>query len=280
MKKLLLAVGSGELKTETLDFACYLARLSHSRLTGIFHETLDCEEVIVTSMRDDALHMHTLKDTSMPENDVVRNKGEERIDRFKDACTAREVVPHIHRNRGMPWDELLTECRYADIIIADAGFSFNSEKAGAIPTHDLKKLLHEAECPVIVAPPGFAQVDEIVLTYDGSPSSVFAIRQFIHLFPEYSDTKVVVLEIRQDDENFVDEKYRLKEWLKNHFENIEHVLLQGDSEDRLLEYLLSRTNAFVVMGGYGRGRLSRLFQPSASATVLKLLSAPIFVSHP
>jgi nucleotide-binding universal stress UspA family protein len=89
----------------------------------------------------------------------------------------------------------------------------------------------------------------------------------------------VVLEIREDTGDNVHEKYRLKEWLANYYTNIEFVLLAGEPESRLLEYCMSRTNPFIVMGGYGRSKISTLIRPSAAATIVKVLSAPIFIAH-
>ncbi len=37
-KKILLAMDAMNLNTNVIDFGCYIARLTHSRLTGIFLE--------------------------------------------------------------------------------------------------------------------------------------------------------------------------------------------------------------------------------------------------
>ena len=40
MKKIILAVDAVNLNTHTIDFACYLAKLTRSKLTGIFLENM------------------------------------------------------------------------------------------------------------------------------------------------------------------------------------------------------------------------------------------------
>lgn len=278
MRKLLLATGCLQPQKATLDFACYLAKLTKSKLTGVFMETLKHKDVLVTSMKNDKLNMEIKSDTGMPENENTRAHCEQLIQQFKDACISRETTFVTHRDRGMPWDELVLECRYADVVITDANFTIN-ERHDGLSQHYLKKMLHEAECPVIIAPHQFDQIDEIVFTYDGSSSAVYAIRQFIHLFPELKDKKATVLEIRTDHEQNANEHHRLKEWLSIYFNTVAFVSLQGNSRNRLMEYFLGRQNIIAVMGGFGRNKWSRLLAPSNSGPIVKLLNIPLFIAH-
>ena len=279
MRKLLLATGCKQPESATLDFACYLAKMTSSKLTGVFMEILKHKDILVTSLQDDVLQMDIKTDSSMPENEAARSHCEQMIRQFKNACISRETTVAVHRDRGVPWDELIMECRYADAIITDINFTLK-EGVDEYPSHYLKKLLHESECPVIIAPQRFEQIDEIVFTYDGSKASVHAIRQFINLFPELKAKKATVLEIRTDHEQNVDEHHRLKEWLSLYYNKLNFVSLEGDSKNRLLEYFLSHQNIFAVMGGFSRNRWSRILQPSTSAPVVKLLPIPLFIAHP
>ncbi|HEU4610174.1 MAG TPA: universal stress protein, partial [Chitinophagaceae bacterium] len=55
--------------------------------------------------------------------------------------------------------------------------------------------------------------------------------------------------------------------------------LSGDPVDQLIIYLLSRTNALVVMGAYGRGSFSRLIRKSTADPLSGTLLHPIFIGH-
>ncbi|MCF3107661.1 hypothetical protein LL912_02600 [Niabella sp. CC-SYL272] len=54
-------------------------------------------------------------------------------------------------------------------------------------------LLQVAECPVVVVSDQTPDIEEIVLTYDGSASSLFAFRRFAHLFPCFESKRVIVV---------------------------------------------------------------------------------------
>jgi hypothetical protein len=88
----------------------------------------------------------------------------------------------LHRDRSLPASELLAESRYADLLIVDAQTSFERQYEG-IPSDFARQILKESECPVVIAPQTFTEIDEIVFAYDCSASSMFAIKQFTHLIP-------------------------------------------------------------------------------------------------
>jgi hypothetical protein len=174
--------------------------------------------------------------------------------------------------------EVIRESRYADLIVIDAGTSFTEAREGT-PTGFVREVLKLAECPVIIAPESFEGIDEIIFTYDNSRAAAFAIKQFAQLFPGLRDRKAVVLSVIPPGKNFTD-KYQLKEWLKAHYEAPELVIVNDHNvRARLLEYLLSRRHAFVIMGAYGRNMLSNLISPSHANAVVNNVMHPIFITH-
>ena len=184
MLKILLAIDALSLDTVALDFAAFLSRLTKSKLTGVFLENLEASE------RPKLKHMHGLDymDWEVDENTDGHSVQLELIDKnislFKDGCISREVGFSLHRDRGVPARELLTESRFADLVVIDADTSFNKRYKGH-PSEFVKDILKGAECPVIIAPGRITTIDELVFTYNGSASSLFAIKQFTYLFPQF-----------------------------------------------------------------------------------------------
>jgi nucleotide-binding universal stress UspA family protein len=148
-----------------------------------------------------------------------------------------------------------------------------------MPSHFVKDVLEGSECPVLVAPYSFSSVEEVILTYDGTDSSVFAIRQFAHLFPGLADKKVVVVSVRDGEGTTLEQQFKIKEWLKAHFPQAEFVVLRGSASDELFGYLIDKKNALVVMGAYGRKMFSRFFKPSQARLVMKSVNLPVFIAH-
>jgi nucleotide-binding universal stress UspA family protein len=57
------------------------------------------------------------------------------------------------------------------------------------------------------------------------------------------------------------------------------MVLKGDASDELFGFLIDWKNAIVVLGGYGRGILSRFLKPSHASLVLRTINLPIFIAH-
>jgi len=255
MEKILLAMDAAHLNEQTIDFACYVARLNGSRITGVFLEG----EALVTAA-------------------VPSDVAEANIQLFREACICRDTVSSIHRDRGIPLARIVAETRFADLLIVDPETSFTGPE-GQLPGHFVRDVLGSSECPVLIAPDSFESIEEIVLFYNGTASSVYAIKQFTSLFPHLGHKRLFVVNVRQDDTPAIEDQFKMKEWLRVHYENVEFVLLKGDTSDQLFNYLLDKKQAIVVMGAYGRSVVSRFFKPSRAKLIVKTINLPLFIAH-
>jgi nucleotide-binding universal stress UspA family protein len=278
MEKILLAIDSSNMTMNAVDFACYLATLSKSRITGVFLENLVLEEKPVLKYLHGSLYAEPIVDRDLPDYPERKKHTQENIEFFKRACENRGVRWNIHRDKGVPKTELIEETRYADLLVISAETSF-SKKFEGTPSKFVKGILEKSECPVVISPESFDGVDEILFTYDGSRSSMFALKQFTYLFPEYRNKKATVLEINKSGSATVVEKYKITEWVKAHYTNIGFAVLLGEPMDELFGYMLNKKNIFVVMGSYGRSMLSNIVRPSKAERVLRAISLPVFIAH-
>lgn len=276
MEKILFVTDAVKLNMQHLDFACFLANLTHSRLIGVFLENTEGETRSKETLQQLAV-ASSLSGGSVRE--LKENYCEQHIRSFKDGCELRGVNCSIHRNRGIPAAEVIGESRYADLIVIDPGISFADVREN-IPTSFVKEVLQGAECPVVIAPEGFEGIDQVIFSFDNSRSSVFAIKEFTHLFPEMHDRKAVILSITAPGNTALEDKYKLKEWLRAHYQDTNVMVLEDSNKRaRLLEYLLAQKNAFIVMGAFGRGLLSNFFAPSHAAPIVRFVSQPVFIAH-
>ena len=273
MEKILLAMDGYKQNTYAIDFACYLAKLTHSRLTGVFLEgdPEDGEEEIVRGAAPQAV-------AELSGGVFTADPVLQRVKRFREACLGREVAAKVHRDRGVPVSDILLESRFSDLIVVDPETSFRKVET-EFPGRFIRDVLLAAECPVVVSPYRFESLDEVIFAYDGTSSSVFSIKQFTYLFPEFKRKRAVVVDVRKGEETAIEEQYKMKEWLSAHYLEVDFVLLKGDPSDELFGYLLERKNAIVVLGAYGRGILSRFLKPSHASLLLRTINLPIFIAH-
>ena len=271
MRKILLAIDAQNLKTGPIDFACYLAKLSGSKLTGVFLEDILYKEL----NQPYGLSSHPNEFKSL---DEIAGLTEENIGFFREACEKRGVEALIHRRRKVPLEEMIEESRFSDLIIVDPETSFNNRRESP-PTAFVRELLRYSECPVVISPENFEGIDEIIFTYDGNCSSALAIRQFTYLFPEFADKKIIVLTVNKEDGKDLRSKSKLSAWLKTHYRDFDFQALTGEPESELLKYLIDKKNLFLEMGSFGRGALSSFFRPSHATLILRTVNFPIFITH-
>lgn len=272
MKKLQLVTQGSLPGAATMNFAAYVAKLCDSDLILSFVDGRDRGHSLPSG--EDLLSAQSIRYTGQ-----VNIPGGSNLTAFEEACELRNVGGLAMANPTLTRKELITETKFTDAIILDPEYAASIEDRDPFPNSLDLDILHHAECPVLIAPPSFERLDEVIFTYDGSRSALHAIRQAIYLFPDLKGKKLTVLEIYAPSEEQPEDLSQLLGWLSYHFTDVHAVQLQGDSSSRLIEYLMYRPHALVVMGGFGRSRMSRLFKPSASETISKLVPAPIFIAH-
>lgn len=274
MEKILLAMESHEVDTTAVDFACYIACLTRSKLTGVFFNNLQPSTPSKTRIYD--LPSETI---IAPAEDNGTKKCHEVMRLFTDVCTNRGVrCELICCDRKQPAQRIIKESRFADLVLLKAETSFLPE-VETVPTQFVKQVLADAECPVIITPLSFNGIDEIIFTYDGSYSSVFAIKQFTYLFPQLNGKKATVLQLSDNGDRPVVEKEKIGEYCSAHYSGVGFQVIPGKAFEELFRFLMQKKNMFVVMGAYGHGMLAGLHKQSTAGLVLKTINCPFFIAH-
>lgn len=277
MRKKILAAFDGTKYSEgAIKYAIEIAKTTNSLLVGVFIQDMRYLNLTYAYAWDQPFVDFASIEKSQTEE---REKVNLNISLFKRACDDSGVNHKVHLDKGVPVQELLSESAFADLLILDSHTTFFSfEEKG--PSPFLRDLLTDSNCPVLIVPHNYSAVEKAVLCYDGSPSSVYAIRMFSYLFNELSSLKTTVVTVNEKSTNHVKEGWNFKDLVHTHFTNCDYAVLSGDAEKELIGYLkLNGQNAVVVMGAYGRNAISRLFHQSLSNKVIQELHVPVFITH-
>ena len=275
MQTMLLVINARQPQLSTVEFACRLAALTHSKLTGLFVENLYTREDRPSVTEGSYFKAVAEKGVDT----TVATDADQAVTLFLRECAIHQVPTTVLVNKGEPIQEVLRESRYADLLIVEPGINFYGDEE-QLPSHFTKEMLANAECPVLLAPEKAATAEEVVFCYDGSASSVFAIKQFTYLLPEYKNKKVVLLEVKNDaEENNNESHQRMMDWLQAHYSQVNYKILTGNASDELFTYFFMKENRMVVMGSYGRSALSNLFRRSAADPLIRAVDLPLFITH-
>ncbi len=278
MKKVIVAFDGLHFSKGAVNYAIQVAKDNGAFLTGVFLHDLYYKAGATTALLEEQpfYDASTLVKLAHEDEEQIA-KG---IQQFEWYC--REFYPHFEviKDMGIPDYDLTRESRFADIIVVGGEVSFTEEDEKA-NNRFVRELLKDAECPVIIVPEDADPIHHITLTYDGSASSVFAIKQFLYLFPQKRYKSFTVLSVAESDEDQrIPNESAFLSFLQQYTNDIKvEVLPHGNAGERLATYIGHHRTSIVVMGAYGRNVLSRLWHRSTSDELLKSLKVPVFITH-
>lgn len=274
MEKIVVVCDSHKIEISAIDFGCYLSQLTHSALSGILLDNV-IQEVIPENAH---MPYYATAGKARPGETVVMDSDQAMI-YFMEQSRKRGVQSDVTVSKGAPSETVLYESRFADLLVVSPDLTFLGD-ADDLPSSFVKHLLVKSECPVVLAPHTFEKISQITFCYDGTASSLFAIKQFTYLLPQFRNIPVMLLEVRDSLIREADEGHmRTMSWLKAHYEHVDFHFLQGRVNEELLIYFMDKKDVFIVMGAFGRNLVSNLFRKSTSEKVIKTADLPLFIAH-
>lgn len=270
MKKILLLSNEFGFTQKVIRFAVEAARADGSLLHSIFMQPLhQQEEAGYLFPNDYRLAGKSLTGDTYQQEDqrlIASN-----LQFFKDECTAAGVPYSVNSQQQTTLKELVEHTWFADLLIMDAD--------GDVGPYALEDLLAGAHCPVCLVPGRAEAVQHVVLCYDGSEHSLHALKLYSYLFPHWSGKPTTLLTVNSNQQAGAGEDYLLG-WLHQHFPEAKRELLAGDAQKEIIKQVQAYGDeAFVVLGSYSRGAVSRLLHKSTADNLLQQTHATLFIAH-
>jgi nucleotide-binding universal stress UspA family protein len=273
MKKILIAFDGPHFSEGAFEFARKMNDLSPVQLTGVFLPQIDYSSLWSYSTGVSGPLFIPLQE----DEDVAT--VEKNIDRFMLLCRLNEIDFRVHKDfSDFALPALKKETRFADLLILGSE-SFYEYLVIHEPGNYLKDAIHDAECPVLVVPEHFDFPEKNILAYDGSESSVYAIKQFTYLFPEFTANNTVLVYAEAGPEiEFPDEEY-IEELCARHFDYLTMFKLDINPNKYFGLWSGGMQGAMLVSGAYGRSAFSQIFKKSFVSDVIREHKLPVFIAH-
>lgn len=273
MKKVLLAFDGTNFSKGAFEFARQLNENERILLTGVFLPQSDYAGLWVYT---DGIGVPIL--TPLVNDDVNTEVIEKNIEKFKHQCISNDIDFRIHKDVfefSVP--QLVSETRFADLLILGSEVFYKSFSKE--PNDNLKNVLRKTECPVIIVPEQFVFPENLVLTYDGSDSSVFAIKQFAYQFPTMCNKPAVLIHMSKQDKNEMPDHENIEELAARHYSNLEFSTIHADPKKFFNTWLIEKENSMIISGSYGRSGISDMFTKSFISDVITNRQFPIYIWH-
>jgi nucleotide-binding universal stress UspA family protein len=277
MKKISAAFDGLKFSQSTLTYAIELARASKTMLSGIFLESF----LYHGYKLHDMVGTHGISEVKMKhlsEKDTETRLKSAAI--FEQACKAAHISYSIHHDESVALQELFKESIYSDLLLISADETLKQAEEKR-PTHFVRELLAQTQCPVLIVPDEYKEIEKVVLLYDGKPSSVYAIKMFNYMMPwlQNKETEVVAVTDPRDMIELPDRNL-VEEFIKCHYPSATYTLLKGDPEVEIINYLKrNNKNSLIVSGAYQRTQVSRWFKTSMADRLMGEINMPLFIAH-
>lgn len=275
MKKILLAFDGANFSEGAFEFARQLNQVSPVLLTGVFLPQINYSSLWSYSAGAAAsgpIFIPLIEDADAA---VVDNN----IDHFELMCIKNKIQHKVHKDfTDFALPGLKKETRFADLLILGSE-SFYEYMGAHDPNDYLRDALHRSECPVLLVPEKFVFPEKNILAYDGSESSVYAIKQFAYLFPELVNNETLLVYAHPEEGKELPEENFIKDWANRHFSNLSLLKLDSSSPKHFASWMSDKKGAILISGGYGRSFVSQMFKKSYVSDVIKAHQLPVFITH-
>jgi hypothetical protein len=273
MKKILVVFTGSVFPEGALRFATTLNQPDRILLTGVFvPETVLGNTYSFTTGLPMAGYSNMISD----EEEKAINTN---IRRFSAYCESNDVDYHIHQDYSdLALATLRTESRFADVMIISSEKFFERHFLND-PNPSLKEVLHEAECPVFVIPESFEKTTGNIVAYDGSSSSVHAIKQFAYLFPKLCQNETTFIYLNEKNDKSIPNERNLKELVSQHFKNASVLKLDLSRDEFFDSWLKQKRDFLLITGSYSRSGVSALISESFASDAVEEYSIPVFIAH-
>lgn len=273
MKKVLVVFDGEHFSKGALDFAIRLNEKQPVLLTGVFLSSVGYKNVEQYYGGMEAYIYRDNTDYSYDEEVVGKS-----IAQFKEVCEHNGIEHRVHNQMNGSFLEALSrETRFADLMVLSTELFYSNIDKKA-QQNSIEDAVHQTECPVILLPENYNFPGSIILAYDGSESSVFAIKQFAYLFPELAALSTIVVYASEKRVPIPDFDY-IKELSARHFSNLEFLKLDVAPEDYFNVWFKNTKDPMLVVGSYSRSAFSEMFKDSFASEIIKEHKFPVFIAH-
>ncbi|MES2265108.1 MAG: universal stress protein [Bacteroidota bacterium] len=277
MKKISAAFDGLKFSEATMKYAIRVAADTNALLTGVFLESFLYHSFHLFDMVG-SQGVSKIKLRNLLEKDKATRA--QSADVFLENCKRLEVDCIVHNDKIFALDDLIKESIYSDLLVIGAGETMNNNTEDP-PTTFICNLLAETQCPVMVVPAKYQDIQKVIFLYDGSPSSVFAVKMFHYLLPFLAHLETEVLYVSGDENKMqLPESKLIREFIRCHCPLAGYTILSGEPEAQIISCLAKeKLNTLVVLGAYQRGVVSRWFKDSMANKLLSELNIPLFITH-
>ncbi len=271
MRKILFALDDNHLSESAFAFVKSINDQERVHVTGVYIPSFVEDLRWTTPSGDAAFYV-----PRFIEEDETLISGN--MTAFKEACARHHIHYHIQSDIGQSvLDGIRKETRFADLFVIGLD-NYYQKGAEVFAVEECRQIIEHAECPVLLVPADAHFPEDIIVAYDGSADSVFALKMFTYIFPAMTEQHTLVVYANTHASELPEEEH-IKELATRHFSSLAFSKLEFNPKKYFTTWMEAHPKAMLVAGAYGRSELSQLFKRSFINDLLEQHPVPVFIAH-
>ncbi len=271
-RQVLFVCAGSDFPQGAFDFLLQMQQEEQVNVLGLFFCPMDFEAIATASQVPIAAPYDRVM--AKARDSVNANKA-----LFASQCDQHYIHYHLHENDGQ-WDKnlLVKESRYADLILL-SGELFYADINLRQPNVYLREALHAAECPILVIPENYQPCDHLFFAFDGSKESMFSMKQFAYLFPQFTDLPAEAVYVNEERSAAIQDQEYLRRYARLHFGSMGFSKLSFKAGRYFATWIGEHKQVMLITGSYGRSPLGYLAKRSFAEQVVRDHKIPVFICH-
>lgn len=272
MNKIIIAFDGTNFPSAAFEFCRRMNEHHYILLTGIFIPQATLASMWSYASSTAELFVPLIEDN---EADLVK----ENIRKFEKLCKDNKIDYRVHKDFfELGLTALEKESLFADLLVIGSQEFYKGAGSGEAAMM-AESLLHDARCPVLLLPAEASYPESTIIAYDGSEDCVFALKQFIYLFPHMLDFPATFVFVAKDMDDAIPAQKELKELANAHFRKTAFLTFSEKEGQQFENWCNQHPGAVVVSGSFGRSGLSLLFKKSFIEKLIRSAGRPLFIAH-
>ncbi|HJO22626.1 MAG: universal stress protein [Myxococcota bacterium] len=269
---ILTASDGSEASLAAERFAVALAARSGARLQGLSV----VEERLVRGFREDGLGV--APPAGEPVAAYLKSRAEAVGRRLSEHARAQGVECRCESAQGIADDLIVERGQHTDLIVLGRDGQNRAYRTGLIGS-TVNGVIHKTAKSALVVPPGAQLSGPIVLGFDGSPGSRLAAAMAVDLATNLSESVHVFVDSKDKGRAVArfDEVRGLVGSLPVPVREVSSTL--GRPDVKLVDSAREVRAGLIVMGAFGRNRITEYFLGSNSAAVVRTSPIAVLVAR-
>lgn len=277
IKKILVALDPDTDTPVATQYASDIAHRFDAQVTGL--AVVDMGSIEASSRGGGIGSMYLMEKVQANLTTEARTVARRLTDAFRKAMDGSGVAYDTQVEEGVPFERIVEDMKYHDLLIVGREphffYSHPEEK-----TKTLIEVVKNTVAPTLVAAASYKPINKVLITYDASPASARALRNYALMQPFGTDVTVEILNVHGKGEREGSQLalQMAKSYLDAHGYDARTSSIQGTEPARqILEFAAQYEADIVVAGAHSVSKLAKLAFGSTTISLLEDSPVPLFL---